>query len=127
MSTDGGPRRLGPARHRRQPEPLIPDGPIRASADICQAAGCLSMGSDQLLEVLRDAVLARAWTMWPSSEWAASGCAPPALSWRSRSRGGSSSGSTLASKSVTDELVDSLAGEAIGGRSVATDPFFPAR
>ena len=32
-----------PARRRRQ-EPLIPDGPVRASANVCQAAGCLSMG-----------------------------------------------------------------------------------
>ena len=43
MSSDG-PDGSAPARHRRQPEPLIPDGPARASANVCQAAGCLSMG-----------------------------------------------------------------------------------
>ena len=39
-----------PARRRRQ-EPLIPDGPVRASADVCQAAGCLSMESDAVFEL----------------------------------------------------------------------------
>jgi len=47
-----------PARPRRQPEPLVPEGPVRASANVCQAAGCLSMGSDRVFNELRDAVLA---------------------------------------------------------------------
>ena len=47
-----------PPRRRRQQEPLIPAGPVRASANVCQAAGCLSMGSDRLFDAVRDGVVA---------------------------------------------------------------------
>lgn len=48
---------VAPRARRRDSEPLIPDRPARASANVCQAAGCLSMGSDQVFEAIREHVL----------------------------------------------------------------------
>ncbi len=45
-------------RRRRQQERLVPSGPVRASANVCLAAGCLSMGSDLLFDAVRDRVVA---------------------------------------------------------------------
>ena len=39
---------------RRSSDGLIPDGPVRASAYVCQAASCLSAQSDQVLAGLAD-------------------------------------------------------------------------
>ena len=57
MTAVGTPA-AAPAPRRRQAGPLLPEGPVRASVNVCQAAGCQSMGSDRLLEVLSDEVLA---------------------------------------------------------------------
>lgn len=45
-----------PPRRRRSQGPVVPEGPVRASANVCQAAGCLSMGSDRVFEQLCDQV-----------------------------------------------------------------------
>jgi bidirectional [NiFe] hydrogenase diaphorase subunit len=53
--TGGAERRERPV-HRRRPKGLVPDGPARASAHVCQAASCLSARSDQVLDALVDRV-----------------------------------------------------------------------
>jgi bidirectional [NiFe] hydrogenase diaphorase subunit len=41
---------------------VIPDRPARASANVCEAAGCLSLGSDRVVDRLTDLVLHRGLT-----------------------------------------------------------------
>ncbi|HTV10327.1 MAG TPA: NuoF family protein [Acidimicrobiales bacterium] len=63
MSSTGAPAPNGSteasARRRKQGEPLLPQGPARASANVCQAAGCLSLGSDRLFEAICERVQAK--------------------------------------------------------------------
>ena len=54
-STDRASRAT--VRQRRR-EPLLPTGPVRASANVCQGSGCLSMQSDLVFDALRERVLA---------------------------------------------------------------------
>ncbi len=56
MSTIEDARAPGEGARRRPPEPLVPEGERRVSANVCQAAGCLSMQSDLVLGALRDRV-----------------------------------------------------------------------
>jgi len=70
--TAEGPGALGTApeapgpgaapRHRRPAGPVLPEGPVRASANVCQAAGCLSLGSDRVFETLCEQVTAQGLT-----------------------------------------------------------------
>ena len=57
MSAGGGPeqRPRRPLRRRRPRAPVL-KGPARATANICQAASCLSARSDQVLDGLADQV-----------------------------------------------------------------------
>jgi len=111
-------------RRRRQCEPLIPSGALRASANVCQAAGCLSMGSDQVFEALRDRVVARGLDDVAVRRVGCLGlcAAGPLVDVPEQGR--------LFEHVVADDpgpldaLVASLAGAQGGGRSVATDPFF---
>ena len=79
-------------------EPLIPDRQVRASANICQAAGCLSMASDELFEAVREAVLARGLDDVAVRRVGCLGLCAAGPSWRSPSNGGSSSMSGPASR-----------------------------
>jgi bidirectional [NiFe] hydrogenase diaphorase subunit len=123
MSPDG-PGTAAPARHRRQPEPLIPDGPARASANVCQAAGCLSMGSDQLFEALREAVLARGLDDVAVRRVGCLGLCAAGPLVEVPEQGRLFERVHPGEPERTEELLSSLAGETVGGRSVATDPFF---
>lgn len=114
----------GPAPRRRQGSPLVPEGAVRASANVCQAAGCQSMGSDRLLEVLGDEVLA-------------AGLGDVAVR-RVGCLGLCSSGPLVAvpeqdrvfervrpdDAATRQDLLSSLKGEPKGGRPLAGDPFF---
>ncbi len=114
-------------RHRRRSDPLIPAGPVRASANVCQAAGCLSMGSDQLFEELCERALA---TGLEDVAVRRVGClglcaAGPLVEVPEQGRlfehvrsGGTAS---------EEELWLSLTGEKLGGRSTAADPFFSSQ
>lgn len=44
-----------PARARHH-EPVLPEGPVRATANVCHAAGCLSLGSDLVFDRLCERV-----------------------------------------------------------------------
>ena len=79
-------------------EPLIPDRPVRASANICQAAGCLSMGSDELFEAVRKAVLARGLDDVAVRRVGCLGLCAAGPLWRSPSKAGSSSMSSRTSR-----------------------------
>ena len=41
---------------------VIPDGAVRASANVCEAAGCLSLGSESVVDALTEAVVERGLT-----------------------------------------------------------------
>ncbi len=123
MSADG-PHSSAPVRRRRQPEPLIPDGPVKASANVCQAAGCLSMGSDQLLEALREAVLDRGLNDVAVRRVGCLGLCAAGPLVQVPEQGRLFERVHPAEPELMKELVSSLAGETVGGRSVATDPFF---
>ncbi len=45
------------ARPRRQPDTIIPDGPVRASAYVCEAVSCLSLSSHAILTGLGEQVV----------------------------------------------------------------------
>jgi bidirectional [NiFe] hydrogenase diaphorase subunit len=123
VSTDG-PDTSAPARRRRQPEPLIPDGRVRVSANVCQAAGCLSMGSDQLLEALREAVLARGLDDVAVRRVGCLGLCAAGPLVEVPEQGRLFERVHPREPERTKELVSSLTGESVGGRSVATDAFF---
>ena len=114
----------GAARPHRQPEPLLPEGDVRVSANVCQAAGCLSMGSEQLFENLREAVLAKGLDDVAVRRVGCLGlCAagplvlvPEQGRLFERAQPGGPQGVT--------ELIRSLSGDGDGGRPLATDPFF---
>jgi bidirectional [NiFe] hydrogenase diaphorase subunit len=113
-----------PARRRRQSEALIPSGPVRASANVCQAAGCLSMGSDQVFEAVREAVVARGLDDVAVRRVGCLGlcAAGPLVEVPEQDR--LYEHLSPGEPGRTGELVSSLAGEGRGGRSVAMDPFF---
>ncbi|HET9060032.1 MAG TPA: NuoF family protein [Acidimicrobiales bacterium] len=53
---DDGAEATSTPRRRRAVASLVPDGPVRASVHVCQAAGCLSLGPDvleQMVEAVR--------------------------------------------------------------------------
>ena len=70
--------------------PLLRGGAVRASANVCQAAGCLSMGSDKLLGTLREAVLARGLGDVAVRRVGCLGLCVAGPWWKSRSKDGSS-------------------------------------
>ena len=123
----GGAEAPSLPRHRRQSEPLVPAGPVRASANVCQAAGCLSMGSDQVFEKLRESVLAAGLADVAVRRGGCLGlcAAGPLVEVPEQGR--------LFERVQTGgpvregELFLSLAGERLGGRSVAADPFFSSQ
>ena len=41
---------------------VIPQGPVRASANVCEAAGCLSLGSDGVVDTLAEVIVQRGLT-----------------------------------------------------------------
>ena len=106
-------------------EPLIPDRQVRASANICQAAGCLSMASDELFEAVREAVLARGLDDVAVRRVGCLGlcAAGPLVEVPEQRR--VFEHVRPGEPEVMNELVGSLAGESEGGgRSVASRPFF---
>jgi len=112
-----------PARRRRQ-EPLLPDGPVRASAHVCMAAGCLSMQSDTVFDSLCERVTARGLTDVAVKRVGCLGlCAAGPLvvvPEQERLFDHVAAGDDAA----IDTVVEALAGTRGGGRSIASDPFF---
>jgi bidirectional [NiFe] hydrogenase diaphorase subunit len=49
-------REPGAAQRRRHEVGVVPTGPVRASAHVCEAASCLSSQSDRVLEAISDGV-----------------------------------------------------------------------
>ena len=111
-----------PARRRRQ-EPLIPDGPVRASADVCQAAGCLSMQSDAVFESLCERVTACGLTDVAVRRVGCLGlcAAGPLVAVPERER--LFDHVTAGDDASLDAVVTALSGGE-GGRPMASDPFF---
>jgi len=111
-----------PARRRRQ-EPLIPDGPVRASADVCQAAGCLSMQSDAVFESLCERVTACGLTDVAVRRVGCLGlcAAGPLVAVPERER--LFDHVTAGDDASLDAVVTALSGGE-GGRPIASDPFF---
>ncbi len=113
-----------PTRARRQAEPLVPQGPARASAHVCQAAGCLSMGSDTLFAELKERVLASGARDVAVKRVGCLGlCSAGPLvevpeQGRMFERLDQPGGVPL------DELVASLTGGALGGRELGEEPFY---
>jgi bidirectional [NiFe] hydrogenase diaphorase subunit len=112
------------ARPRRQAGPLLPDGPVRASANVCQAAGCLSMGSDRLMEVLEQGVLEAGLGDVAVRRVGCLGLcsAGPLVEVPEQQRMFERVGPDDAA--AVGALVGALAGTSPGGRDVTTDPFF---
>lgn len=112
-----------PARRHRQPEPLLPAGTVRASANICQAAGCLSMGSDRVFESLREAVVAGGLDDVAVRRVGCLGlcAAGPLVAVPEQGR---LFERVDPSPEGVNKLVSSLSGATAGGRPVATNPFF---
>jgi len=105
-------------------EPLHPDGPVRASANVCQAAGCLSMGSDKLFEALRDAVVARGLGDVAVRRVGCLGLCAAGPLVAVPEQGRVFDRARPAEPGAIRELVRTLAGEAEGGYPMATRPFF---
>jgi bidirectional [NiFe] hydrogenase diaphorase subunit len=91
---------------------------------VCQAAGCLSMGSDQVFSALREAVQARGLDDVAVRRVGCLGlcAAGPLVEVPEHDRLYEHVGPLEPGR--TAEIVSSLAGEARGGRSIETDPFF---
>ncbi|MGA9112818.1 MAG: NuoF family protein [Candidatus Dormiibacterota bacterium] len=119
MTETGG---ATPARRRRQ-EPLIPDGPVRASADVCQAAGCLSMQSDAVFDSLCERVTASGLTDVAVRRVGCLGlcAAGPLVAVPERER--LFDHVTAGDDASLDAVVTALSGGE-GGRPMASDPFF---
>jgi bidirectional [NiFe] hydrogenase diaphorase subunit len=119
MTETGG---ATPARRRRQ-EPLIPDGPVRASANVCQAAGCLSMQSDAVFDSLCERVAASGLTDVAVRRVGCLGlcAAGPLVAVPERER--LFDHVTAGDDASLDAVVTSLSGGE-GGRPIASDPFF---
>ncbi len=111
-------------RRRRQQEPLVPTGPVRASANVCQAAGCLSMGSDLLFDAVRDGVVAAGLEDVAVRRVGCLGlcAAGPLVAVPEQGR--------LYERCQADDpasvegLLAGLSGRARGGRELVDDPFF---
>jgi bidirectional [NiFe] hydrogenase diaphorase subunit len=119
MTETGG---ATPARRRRQ-EPLIPDGPVRASANVCQAAGCLSMQSDAVFDSLCERVTACGLTDVAVKRVGCLGlcAAGPLVAVPERER--LFDHVAAGDDASLDAVVTALAGGE-GGRPTASDPFF---
>ena len=130
MTAPGSPEEGATARRRRrQAEPVLPDGPVRVSANVCQAAGCLSMGSDRLFEQLCDQVRAEGFGDVAVRRVGCLGlcAAGPLVEVPEECRLFDYVSPDEPQKSA--QVLATLAGkaplgEAAGGRSVADDPFF---
>jgi bidirectional [NiFe] hydrogenase diaphorase subunit len=113
-----------PERGRRQapPEPLI-TGPIRASANVCEAAGCVSLGSEQVLDALRARAVERGLTNVAIRRVGClSLCAAGPLVEIPESRRLFEAVVPSSTTSI-DGVIDALDGGE-GGRSTVGDPFF---
>ena len=112
-----------PTARQRRREPLVPAGPVRASANVCQGSGCLSMQSDLVFDALRERVLAAG---LPDVAVRRVGC--PGLCAAGPLVDIPESGRLFEHVRVDDErslaAVMGVLGGGEGGRSTASDPFF---
>jgi len=122
--TDIADRKERPQHRARQapPEPAI-TGPIEATAQVCEAAGCLSLGSEQVLDAVRAQAVARGLTNVAIKRVGClSLCAAGPLV-EVPERGQIFESIDPSSPASIDRVVDALAGGG-GGRPTAGDPFF---
>ena len=119
-STD---RASKPTVQQRRREPLLPAGPVRASANVCLGSGCLSMQSDLVFDALRERVVAAG---LPDVAVRRVGC--PGLCAAGPLVDVPESGRLLEHVRVDDEPSLAAVMDALGGgedgRSTASDPFF---
>ena len=111
-----------PARRRRQ-DPLIPAGPVRASAHVCMAAGCLSMQADTVFDSLCERVTARGLTDVAVKRVGCLGLCAAGPLVAVPQKGRIYDHVAADDEAALDGVVDGLAGGE-GGRPTATDPFF---
>ena len=111
-----------PARRRRQ-DPLIPAGPVRASAHVCMAAGCLSMQADTVFDSLCERVTARGLTDVAVKRVGCLGLCAAGPLVAVPETGRLFDRVAAGDDAALDGVVDGLAGGE-GGRPIATDPFF---
>jgi bidirectional [NiFe] hydrogenase diaphorase subunit len=123
----GGAEPAPPPHRRRQSEPLLPSGRVRASANICQAAGCLSMGSDQLFEELRERVLASGLDDVAVRRVGCLGLCAAGPLVEVPEQGRLFERVRPGQRADCGALLLSLTGEKLGGRPVAGDPFFSSQ
>lgn len=110
--------------HGRPSEPLLPEGPVRASANVCQAVGCLSMGSDKLFEELRERVLASGLGDVAVRRVGCLGLCAAGPLVGVPEQGRLFEHVRPGDPAAAGDLLGALAGQRQGGRSVAGDPFF---
>ncbi len=113
------------SRARRRPvEPLLPEGEARASANVCQAAGCLSMQSDLVFEALRERVVAAGLGDVAVRRVGCLGLCAAGPLVEVPERGRLFDHVHADDQAAMDALVATLAGGEPGGRETSKEPFF---
>jgi len=113
----------GRARRRAQ-EPLLPEGPARISANVCQAAGCLSMQSDAVFEALRERVVAAGLTDVAVRRVGCLGLCAAGPLVEVPELGRVFDHVRVEDEAKMDALFGTLAGREPAGHEVAEEPFF---
>ncbi|MGD0833931.1 MAG: NuoF family protein [Candidatus Dormibacteria bacterium] len=121
--TEAGGAPAAPVRRRRQ-ETLLPEGPIRASANVCQAAGCLSLQSDAVFDSLCEKVTARGLDDVAVRRVGCLGLCAAGPLVEVPEQGRLFDHVDAGDDRALDQVVASLAGAGKGGREIASDPFF---
>ncbi len=121
--TEAGGAAPAPVRRRRQ-EPLLPKGPIRASANVCQAAGCLSLQSDAVFDSLCEKVTAQGLDDVAVRRVGCLGLCAAGPLVAVPEQGRLFDHVDVGDDKAIDSVVASLATAQTGGREIASDPFF---
>jgi bidirectional [NiFe] hydrogenase diaphorase subunit len=114
----------GARPRRRQQEPLLPKGEVRASANVCQAAGCLSMQSDAVFDALRDRIVAAGLEDVAVRRVGCLGLCAAGPLVEVPEQGRLFDHVEAGDDGSMDALVATLAGGEPGGRAISEDPFF---
>jgi bidirectional [NiFe] hydrogenase diaphorase subunit len=120
--TEAGGAAPAPVRRRRQ-EALLPTGKIRASANVCQAAGCLSLQSAAVFDALCERVTARGLDDVAVRRVGCLGLCAAGPLVEVPEKGRLFDHVDTGNEASLDAVVATLAGGE-GGREIASDPFF---
>jgi bidirectional [NiFe] hydrogenase diaphorase subunit len=121
MTVDGAEADAHAPRHHAEP---LGGRRVRASANVCQAAGCLSMSSDAMYETLREAVLARGLDDVAVRRVGCLGLCAAGPLVEVPEQGRLFEHVRPGEPEVMSELLGTLAGEGDGGMPVMSRPFF---